>query len=197
MYDGNQGEIDFGSSQREVRVIESRLLMDQRGMDQNRQLTRCFSSAIFAAILSSFNRPTLNMLNLLEMRVTSHLNQRLWSYLHLQVHSGQIPELYRRHLTRGDPGGLPFKRDGGLVVSLRGVNYRISVSFTYRNIFILKRNNKEISFNEINITVAVREPLSLVEKPTLTLFFIFFKVSLFSTVISFFFSYSVLLMLNY
>ena len=40
---------------------------------------------------------------------------------------------------------------------------------------MLKRNNKEISFNEINITVAVREPLSLVEKPTLTLFFFFFQ----------------------
>ena len=51
---------------------------------------------------------------------------------------------------------------------------------------MLKRNNKEISFNEINITVAVREPLSLVEKHTLTLFK-FSEVSLFSTLISFFF----------
>ena len=97
----------------------------------------------------------------------------MWSYLYLQVHSGQIPELYDTIWLELIRGGLPFKRDRGLVVSVRGVNYRISVSFAQRNIFILKRNYKKISFNEINITVAVREPLS--QRSLRWLSFLFFS----------------------
>ena len=100
-------------------------------------------------------------------------------------------------MTRADPGGTSIqKRRGACRLSKRCKLQNFS-KFRLKKYLHFKRNNKEISFNEINITVAVREPLSLVKKPTLTLFFIFFKVSLFSSLISFFFSYSVLLMLNY